>query len=454
MFVGVDIYLPGYHTNSIGPEYAVTRNERALRSMSVQNHADAPAYEVEFSKRYNTLGEAEAARTALYQNSSLFKADIVQEQMNADFDSQRALTVYAGLDRNHDPHIDDVDDGRIKDVWADFSKDATYQKMAAQGGTQSQNDVDELLAAAESYHWQQSYKKAGIYDQSMFDFADKIKQNTGVAIVTNGSDGNITKALDGLLFRMDDYTFQTMAQHQDHMDIWENVVNGTYESYAEITKNIMDTHDESLIEDWKIACQWRKGKFTQELKSTVYNNYAAVSLDMFEDFDTAKKGATAKDFWDELKFNTHISESYSTERDYADYLYNGFGAYHHHTSIYIDFGLHEQGDVPDYMVQGDNGDLFNPKTGKLFMTKAEQEQEFLKHNPPVSQNATDLQIEALKNKVKETRKKLSSLQSGGELSDTQSRQTAAYKRMIESYQAQIMTLQNSKLEYNKTHVLA
>ncbi|ORT99960.1 hypothetical protein D081_1541 [Anaerovibrio sp. JC8] len=373
--------------------------------------------------------------------------------MKQDYDSLRALNVYAGVNRKTDPCVDDVDDGYIKDVWADFANDETYKRMAAQGGTKSQNDVDELLAAAESYHWQNSYKNAGIYDQSMFDFADKIRQNTGVAIVTNGSEGNITKALDGLLFRVDDYTFQTMAQHQDHMDIWENIVNGTYESYAEITKNIMDTNDESLIEDWKIACQWRKGSFSQELKSTVYNKYAAVTLDMYEDFDTTKKGATAKDFWTEVNYNTHITESYSSRRDYSDYLYHGFGAVHTHTSSSIYFGLHQTGNVPYYMVESDNGDLYNPTTGKLFMTKAQQEEEFIKHNPASPQTPTDVQIEMLQNKIKETRKKLSSLQNVAELSDSQKRQAATYRRMIESYQNQIQTLQGTKLEYDKAHVL-
>lgn len=455
MSILLDKNLPNMYTVGVpgfdgGPlKFNVLRDEKQLHSFDTAHHSDSsPAYSVELSKQYDRLPEAAAAQNELYKNSSLAKSDRLQELMKKDTDSLRSMASYAGISREQTYRGEAVDEDNVKNIWADFQNDSTYKKMAAQGGTLSQNDVDELVAAAESYNWQTRYKAAGIYDQNFFDFADKIKQNTGVSLVTNGNSYNITKSVNGLLLRVDDYAFQTMAQHQDHMDLWENLANGTYSSYDELTAAVNATKDESLIADWRIASTcFGQGNFRQEFNHDVYARYANVSRSMDTDYDTStSKGTTAKDFWQEINYNLHLTDDYHSQRDYGEYYENGRGAGGNHYSVYTDFAICDRGNLPGFYRLDDDGNLRNPFTNEMHKTKEQWEEEKKKswkenHLSPVEQ-----QIKTLQKNIKNIQKKLAAMQTFGLTTEHQQNQAASYKQQIASYQQQIHALQSRQLD--------
>ena len=450
MYVGIDLYLPGINFDGRIPEYSVTRNERALRSITPNDHAaENPAYDVEFSKRYLSMHDANRARDALYKDSSLFKSDALQEIMAKDYDGMRALSKYLDIDPSTNFRRLDLNEGSIKEIWADFANNDVYKAMAEKGGTQSQDDVDILLAAAESYHWEKRYKDAGIYDQSMFDFTDTIKKNTGVALVSNGSAQNITKTLGGSLVQVDDYMLQTMAQHQDHMDIWENVVNGTYSSYDDITKAVNATDDEALKADWKIAC-W-VGNIKEEDSDKIYNKYAYVSRHNIDsDYDSKATGATAKDFWDEFNYNTHKTDSYSSSRSYMSFWDNSVK--HQYIPGYMLDPAEKKSGVKLHFIVDDSGNEYDPDTGKLYKTKQQIDEEFEQANKPKFQDPIDEKIEMLRKKMKEVMKRLTALNIYSSGSEESKKQADMYKRQINSYQGQINALEESKIEKQKLHI--
>lgn len=372
--------------------------------------------------------------------------------MKKDTDSLRSMANYIGISREQTyREWEFVDESTVKNIWAGFQNDSTYKKMAAQGGTLNQNDIDELVAAAESYNWQTRYKAAGIYDQSFFDFADKIKQDTGVSLVTNGNSYNITKSVNGLLLRVDDYAFQTMAQHQEHMDIWENLANGTYSSYDELTDAVNATKDDALIADWEIALipSWN-GKFEQDSQKfgpDVYSRYANVSRPRDGDYDTStSQGTTAKDFWQEMNYNLHLTDEYHSQRDYAEYYENGRVAKVMSYTHYAENALLDRGNLPGFYHLDDDGNLRNPFTNEMYKTKEQWEEEKKKswkenHLSPVEQ-----QIKALQKNVKNIQKKLSAMQTFGLTTEHQQNQAASYKQQIASYQQQIHALQSRQLD--------
>ena len=228
----IDFLMNCYHrqyydfsNNKIGNDYYIASDEKvvnSIRSLSDVNRA----YIVDIKSTFNTAEEAETAAEELYGHSSIYLSNIADKEMKDDTkDLQlRSLFAYAGEKVNSEYY----NQNRNKTLWEDFQNNATYQKMERQGGTKSQSDVDELIVAAEEYRWQKAYKENDVYEQDMFDFAASFKERTGVTIVTNGFTGKLDFEMDGQLCKMDNYTFQLMAKNQEHMDIWDNMVSGTY----------------------------------------------------------------------------------------------------------------------------------------------------------------------------------------------------------------------------------
>lgn len=470
--MSVSMYLPGFNTNSLTPYFTVNRDEKLLNSISSTKETHSAAYELDFSTHYQSIDEACAASNNIYYQTSIYRANLVDTHMYTYHDTTRSITTYANAN-------DYFRNDSVASAWSDFSKDKTYQKMLAQGGTKSQDDVNELLAAAESYIWQRAYTENGVYKDDMFDFADKLKNATGVTVITQANDdvtnetnnlgfswdnsNRLTFGLDGSLCRMDNYTFQAMAKHQDHMDIWENALNGTYSSFADITAAVLSTDDDSLKKDWLSAItdgsKVNTDDFTKEDNQTVLEKYVSVSLPRNSEGYTSSNavGTTAKDFWNEFNYNTYMTNNYSTNRDYKDFYDGGFVEMPYSSvSMHTLSQLRDKAGIPRNLKIDDEGNTYDGDTGKLYETANDREARFAKNTDNGSSksgNSIDDQIDALQDKIKNVRKKISALKSAGN-DETQNRNLAVYQKQLDTYKEQLAELQSEKLAKAKLDIMA
>lgn len=450
MFVGETITMPGvdvpWGTTNI---YGVAEDQRALhsiRSTSDSSNNNNPAYEVDFSQRYSSEAEAFAAREKIYGSTSIYlagKADDVTKHLAGNMRSTEAATDGCENAMKGDKDCEDRLNA-TKSFWADFQNDDTYKELMAKGGANSQEDVQKLLSAAERYKWQKSYKEYGVYEQDMFDFADKLSENTGVTVVSRGIHDEIRFTNNDSICSLDNYTFQFMATHQEHMDLWEDAVKGKYKNFSELTAAINDSGDEKLIADWQNSTPNHTKDSTAAFKhdedqyATAFH-YGVLSLCVYDNNDNAflgtnQPGTTAKDFWNEFRFNTGMTDKltgkfviYSTIDDDGETVYN--------TSPWLD---------PD----------------KKKLTGADLIAAYQNKNQNQSSKAVDptekynRQINNLKEKVKDVRSHLSNLQKNNtNLQDENlQKQIQADQKQIESYQKQIESIQMQLLEYQKQHL--
>lgn len=443
------MYIPrndGY-AGSLGVKpFAVYHDERLFRSMDPKTHSHAisAAYKVELSQRYYQATESAAAQNRIYQSSSLWKSDILQKKMKNDIDVGRSIVSYAGIDRKDFDPAAQVSESHAAEFWKDFQYDSTYRKMEAQGGTKDSGDAKELLAAAESYHWKKRYAQEGIYDGQMFSFVDKIHQATGSFVVSNGSMENITKSLDGSLYRVDDYKLQTMAQHQDHMDIWENVFNGTYKTAEDITNAIQKTGDTDLLEDWKLGTMTNE-TYEKEQDSDVYSKYVIVSRSVGgNEYEGNKAGTTAKDFWTELNYNLHFTDTYQNKRTKDDFIDNGMPATGNDNDVIsiiflLDDKLAQSMGVSFYPGQKVPGDKASKQTASMVSVQKEAGRE-------PERTGSHLQIQALRNKISNLQKKIKAAKGlENPANREQESKLDAYKQQIAAYQLQIGALMSEDI---------
>lgn len=333
-----------------------------------------------------------------------------------------------------------------KAFWSDFQNDDTYKELMEKGGASSQEDVQKLLSAAERYKWQKSYKEYGVYEQDMFDFADKLSENTGVTVVSRGIHDEISFTNNDSICCLDNYTFQFMATHQENMELWENTVQGKYKNFSELTAAINDTGDEKLIADWQNSTPNHTQNSTAAFKhdedqyATAFH-YGVLSLCVYDNNDNAflgtnQPGTTAKDFWNEFRFNTGMTDKltgkfviYSTIDDDGETVYN--------TSPWLD---------PDKK-KLTGADLIAAYQNK----NKNQNQSSQAVDPTEKYNQ---QIDALKEKIKQVRSHLSLLQkySAGQQDENTQKLIAADQKQISSYQKQIESIQMQSLEYQKQHL--
>lgn len=489
---GVNIFFSRFNTDSPFTYFTVGKDEKMLNSISSTNEAHSAAYDVDFSTRYQEMNDAYKACQNIYSQTSIYRANVVDSHMDYYYNPSRSLANYAGLKNSYNPGSNKAD---LRSTWADFAKNETYQKMLAQGGTKSQDDVDELLAAAEGYIWQRAYTENGVYKDDMFDFANKLKDATGVTVVAQAddsinlssnlhwiNDNRITFGLNGSLCRMDNYTFQAMAKHQDHMDIWENALNGTYSSFADITDAVLSTDDDSLKKDWLSAItdgsKVTTADFGIEDNEDVYVKYVNVSLSHnAEGYDSSTVGTTAKDFWNEFNYNTYMTNDYSSSRDYKEYAYDADVHYQNHyrymsvkgnLGTAISDGINAKANILNHTILDEEGNEYNPYTGELYRTADEQEAYINKLREDIQSykdrnlkklgkmdisGSVDDQISALQDKIKTVRKKISALKSAGN-DETQNRNLAVYQKQLDTYKEQLAELQSEKLAKAKLDIMA
>ena len=430
MFWQVDKYNVGLdiHNWQLGHNqpttYSVMKDDRLLNSIhSLSEVGATPAYEVELSKEYGSMNEAYAARDAIYGDTSImrsYEADKYSAQVT---DTQRSLAAYL-----HAENPDAAKQGQVDAFWSGFQSDATYQKFAAQGGTQNENEVEELLAAAESYRWQKSYAAKGVYAEDMFAFADKLKENTGVTVITRGTSTAMRFTMNDKIATMDNFTFQIMAKHQDHMDIWEKAVSGGFKNFEEMSEAVHATGDESLSADWDASIhtgpQYYRDPDTdflhvQGAEGTIAK-YVTATTKRDTLYDSQLEGTTAKDFWNEFRFNTGLTNEFSSKRDIHDLVNNHFGS----IAAKLNEALWGQSGEPRSMTE----DTANRLKGH------------------------EEQIAALRDKIKEVRKKMSALQGIAVMTEAQTKQLESYKKEMASYEEQIATIQAQELEEKTKHI--
>ena len=454
MFVGETITMPGvdvpWGTTNI---YGVVEDQRALhsiRSTSDSSNNNNPAYEVDFSQRYSSEAEAFAAREKIYGNTSIYLAGKADESTKNLAGSMRSDEAYTyGCEnamKRYQYHEDSLN--YTKAFWSDFQNDDTYKELMEKGGANSQEDVQKLLSAAERYKWQKSYKEYGVYEQDMFDFADKLSENTGVTVVSRGSHDEIRFTNNDSICYLDNYTFQFMATHQDNMELWENTVQGKYKNFSELTAAINDTGDEKLIADWKnssilhTVTENNMSAFRHSADQyATASNYACLSLPVYgqDTNETAflgenAPGKTAKDFWNEFRFNTGMTDELTGKFAMSGTIKDD-GEIEWNTSRWLD---------PD----------------KKKLTGADLIAAYQNKNQNQSSKAVaptekyNQQIDALKKKIKQVRSHLSALQkySAGHEDEDTKKLIAADQKQISSYQKQIESIQMQLLEYQKQHL--
>lgn len=405
---------------------------------------NSSAYEVDFSQRYSSEAEAFAAREKIYGNTSIYlagKADTLSSFVASKNRSISALEIGcedAGKDwSNGEQRLQ-----ATKEFWADFQNDDTYRVLEKKGGVTTKEDISKLMSAAERYRWQKSYKEYGVYEQDMFDFADKLTENTGVTVVTKGQNDDISFTNNDAICTMDNYTFQFMATHQEHMDLWEDVVKGKYNNFSDITNAIKDTGDEKLVADWNNAHPRAKSYekygsagsfFHSSDEYGVAKQYAILSMPNSSEGDfgnSARPGVTARDFWNEFRFNTGITDKLTGKFAISGTIKDD-GSIEWNTSPWLD---------PD-----------KKKPSSSTYTNRSQNTVNDSSDPTEKYNE---QINNIKEKIKQVRNHLSLLQkySAGQQDENIQKLIAADQKQISSYQKQIESIQMQSLEYQKQHL--
>jgi len=424
MFWDIDKYhvVVEFHNWQLGhtkpTTYSVMKDDSLLNSIhSLSEVGTTPAYKVELSREYSNMDEALAAGEAIYSDTSIMRSYAADTYSDHAADPQRALAAYL-----HVKNPESAKKGQVDAFWSGFQSDATYQKFAAQGGTKNENDVEELLAAAESYRWQKAYTEKGVYAEDMFAFADKLKENTGVTVITRDIGTSMRFTTNDKIAITDNFTFQIMAKHQDHMDLWEKAVSGGFNNFNEMSEAVHAAGDKSLNADWDAHIS--SGPNYQREPTTDFAHireaegaimrYVTATTKRDTLYDSQTEGTTAKDFWNEFRFNTGLTDEFSSKRDIHDMANNSFGSYV--SELY---------------------DVLWEQSGEPRSTKNETEEKL---------KGPEAQIAALRDKIKDVRKNMAVLQGLAAMTEIQARQLDGYKKEMASYEQQIATIQTQELE--------
>ena len=415
--------------------YNVHRDDRLLNSIhSLKEIGATPAYEVDFSTEYKTMSDAYAAMDKIYGNTSIVRSEAADKLAFDMVQNTRSAAEYLGVENPEARKM-----GGITSFWQNFQADETYRKYAAQGGTENEMEVEELTAAAEAYRWRTSYALAGVYEADMFDFADKLKENTGVTVITKGVDTSMRFSLNDKIATMDNFTFQFMAKHQDHMDIWEKAVSHEFNGFEEMAEAIYATDDETLKADWeRVITKGTMKKFVEGINKEydskyghnfgrvnwevhTLHQYVSVSLKADTLYDSQMEGSTGKDFWNELNYNLGVTNTYSNKRDIQDLVDTN--------------GMHFFGQALE--------DALYKKSGRSnHQTVAQHE----------AGKPFEEQIAAIRDKIKALRKKMSALHGISEMTEAQKKQMEGYKKEMASYEQQIAAILSQELEEKEKHI--
>ena len=418
--------------------YYITADQRVLNGIrSVSD--DTPAYQVDVKTHFDSAEEAEKALDEMYGHNSIYLSNKADRDMRDDTKDLQLRSLFAYAGRTEDPEYYDF--AKNQELWADFKNNAAYRKMESRGGTKNQFDVDELITAAEEYRWQKAYREHDVYEQDMYDFAASFKERTGVTLVTSGTDNKVAFEMDGMLCKVDNFTFQMMAKNQDHMDIWDDMVKGKYKNFGEVAEAVMATADEGLKSDWAntvFEAQYDRSFTSQSSKYTTKEYVSVTYSNQDQSYDAGVKGRTAGDFWNELRYNMGYTSQFSSERDYNDYMDNGGLP----KLMYLHEEIFQKSDHEVGFRVDENGNHYGLRTGRLISTKEQREQQ-------VTKDYAEQRIDTLKAKIKDAKSKLSRLEgrnpSAKDEADDDSDKISAYKAKIGLYENQISILQAGRL---------
>ena len=297
--------------------------------------------------------------------------------------------------------------------------------MMGQGGTKSQKDVDELMAAAEAYRWEKAYRKFDVYDEDMFEFADKMRRDTGVTIMTRGgySSTGIVRVFDGRHCKVGNAAFQFMAKHKDHIGIWEDAVRGKYATVDELHEAVLQTGDKQLEADWQVMMCGTKG---EEISSLGHERWLygmmgwppSVSASE-EGYDSLEEGKTALDFWNEFRYDRGLTDTYENHRSVKDFFWEN--------------SLHW---IEDSRLREFADELFDKSDAEVpYLTGA---------NERSGRSYFDAQIDILRERIQGLRRKLAAAKNGMTISGADTKTEAEYKSQIAVLETQIATIKKQQ----------
>ena len=396
-----------------------------LRAIVRSSRQETPACTVElgWDKLYDTFDDALAVASRVYGDvqQTYHRTELADLYLlEKSYICHRSFAHYAG----HDEYAKNLSYSR--DFWDGFQLSSTYNKMMGQGGTKSQKDVDELMAAAEAYRWEKAYRKFDVYDEDMFEFADKMRRDTGVTIMTRGgySSTGIVRVFDGRHCKVGNEAFQFMAKHKDHIGIWEDAVRGKYATFDELHEAVLQTGDKQLEADWQVMMCGTKG---EEISSLGHERWLygmmgwppSVSASE-EGYDSLEEGKTALDFWNEFRYDRGLTDTYENHRSVKDFFW-------------------ENSIIPwieDSRLREFADELFDKSDAEVpYLTGA---------NERSGRSYFDAQIDILRERIQGLRRKLAAAKNGMTISGADTKTEAEYKSQIAALETQIATIKKQQ----------
>lgn len=395
-----------------------------LRASVRSTHQKTPACSVElgWDKLYDTFDDALAVANRVYGQAqqTYYRTALADDYiLDESYICHRSFAHYAG----HDEYAKNLSYSR--DFWDGFQLSSAYNKMMGQGGTKSQKDVDELMAAAEAYRWEKAYRKFDVYDEDMFEFADKMRRDTGVTVTTRGGNGRLAiyRYFGDKLCKMGNTTFQFMAKHQEHIDIWEDAVRGKYATFDELHEAVLQTGDKQLEADWQVMMRGTKGGLIDSVghRRWLYNIVGqppSVSASK-EGYDSLEEGKTALDFWNEFRYDRGLTDTYENHRSVKDFFWEN--------------SLHW---IEDSRLREFADELFDKSDAEVpYLTGA---------NERSGRSYFDAQIDILRERIQGLRRKLAAAKNGMTISGADTKTEAEYKSQIAVLETQIATIKKQQ----------
>ena len=396
-----------------------------LRAIVRSSRQETPACTVElgWDKLYDTFDDALAVANRVYGDvqQTYYRTDSADLYLlDESYICHRSFAHYAG----HDEYAKNLSYAR--EFWDGFQLSSAYSKMMGQGGTKSQKDVDELMAAAEAYRWEKAYRKFDVYDEDMFEFADKRRRDTGVTVTTRGgySSTGIVRAFGGRYCKVGNAAFQFMARHQEHIGIWEDAVRGKYATFDELHEAVLQTGDKQLEADWQVMMRGTKGEEIYSLghETWLYGRMGwppSVSASK-EGYDSLEEGKTALDFWNEFRYDRGLTDTYENQRSVKDFFW-------------------ENGSIPwieDRRLREFADELFDKSDAEVpYLTGA---------NERSGRSYFDAQIDILRDRIKGLHRKLAAIKTGNAINGGGTKAEADYKNQIAAMETQIATIKKQQ----------
>jgi hypothetical protein len=138
----------------------------------------------------------------------------------------------------------------IKNPYANDESVSSYlnleEKMKT-GGVKAKNSYNKAFADIEASAWGKSSYREKTLSNGIHQYMDGLQKDTGVDVtnsyIAHGSDYAVEYRYGGNLCDISKDMLAFMQHHQDHQDIWQNVVKGTYNGFDDIVNALNKSGD-------------------------------------------------------------------------------------------------------------------------------------------------------------------------------------------------------------------